>query len=505
MSAGAVALLLMVVYLVIALVVGVMAGRGRSAWSVTEYAVAGRGLGLVVMWFLMGSTIFSAFSFLGGPGWAFSKGAAALYILGYVALGLLPWYVVGPRAAKIGSVRNYFSMGDFLRDHYRSRVLVTVIGVVAVLAFIQYLTLQLKGVAYIFNVMTGGLVPFWLGALVAYGIVIVYVVTGGVRAAAWSDVVQGALMLIIAWVIGLWLVYYLHGGPAGMFAAISEQRQGFLTIGQEGSQMSATAFSTALLVSAIGFIMWPHLFMKSFTTSEKRIKQVVVSYPLFAIFLVPVLFIGFSAVTVVSPDAVAEADQILPYLVTNVLPVGPVVFGIIGAGALAAAMSSADAITHGASVTFTRDIVYPYREQLTERAQVWIMRAAVVGVGALAYLLTLFGGQGLIALLLGAYGSIVQFAPPVYGALFWRRASAAGALAGLAVGVAVNFYYTLWASATPLDIHAGILGLIANVVVFVAVSLVTRPAPAPELAEIDPARAAPEATGRPARPATEHG
>lgn len=503
MSSGTVALLLMLAYLAVALAVGILAGRGRSAWSVSEYAVAGRGLGLVVMWFLMGSTIFSAFSFLGGPGWAFSRGAAAFYILGYVALGMLPWYVIGPRAARIGSVRNYFSMGDYLRDHYRSRALVTVIGVVAVLAFIQYLTLQLKGVAYIFNVMTGGLVPFWLGALVAYGIVIIYVVSGGVRAAAWSDVVQGALMLIIAWVIGLWLVYYLHGGPADMFAAISEQRPGFLTIGKEGSEISATAFSTALLVSAIGFLMWPHLFMKSFTTSERRIKQVVVSYPLFAIFLVPVLLIGFSAVTSVSPDSVAEADQILPYMVTNVLPLTPVVFGIIGAGALAAAMSSADAITHGASVTVTRDIVYPFRPQMTERAQVWLMRLAVVGVGALAYLLTLFGGQGLIALLLGAYGSIAQFAPSVYGALFWRCASAAGALAGLAAGVAVNFYYSIWATATPLDIHPGILGLIVNVVVFAVVSLLTKPAPAPELEEIDPARAETAPAAASARPAAE--
>lgn len=495
MSPGAIALLLMVVYLAVALAVGILAGRGQSSWSINEYAVGGRGLGLVVMWFLMGSTIFSAFSFLGGPGWAFSRGAAALYILGYVALGLLPWYVIGPRAARIGRVRNYFSMGDFLRDHYRSRAVATVIGVVAVLAFIQYLTLQLKGVAYIFNVMTGGLVPFWAGALVAYGIVLIYVVTGGVRAAAWSDVVQGALMLVIAWVVGLWLVYYLHGGPADMFAAISEQRPGFLTIGKDGSQISATAFSTALLVSAIGFIMWPHLFMKSFTTSERRIKQVVISYPLFAIFLVPVLFIGFSAVTEVSPDAVAAADQILPYMVTEVLPVGPVVFGIIGAGALAAAMSSADAITHGASVTFTRDVVYPYRPQMTERSQVWIMRLAVVAVGALAYLLTLFGGQGLIALLLGAYGSIAQFAPAVYGALFWRRASAAGALAGLVAGVGVNFYYTLWATSTPADIHAGILGLVVNVVVFVAVSLLTRPAPAPELGDMDTTATASETSG----------
>lgn len=503
MSAGTTALLLMLAYLAVALLIGLLAGRGRSAWSVNEFAVADRGLGLVVMWFLMGGTIFSAFAFLGGPGSAFSEGAAAFYILAYVALGMLPWYVIGPRAARIGAVRRYFTMGDYVRDHYRSRTLVTVMGVVAVLAFIQYLTLQLTGVAYIFSVMTGGLVPFWAGALIAYGVVIVYVITGGVRAAAWSDVVQGVLMLVVAWVLGLWLVAHLHGGPGQMFDTISQQRPGFLSFGHEGSEMSAAAFSTALLVSAIGFLMWPHLFMKSFSTSERRIKQVVVSYPLFAIFVVPVLFIGFSAVTVVSPDAVAEPDQILPYMVTDVLPVGPLVFGLIGAGALAAAMSSADAITHGAAVTFTRDVVYPYRQSLEERTQVWIMRAAVVGVGAAAYYLAIVGSETLVQLLLGAYGSIVQFAPAVYGALFWRRASAAGALAGLVIGVVVNFYYQLVAASTPGDIHPGILGLVANLLVFAVISALTRPAPAPELEGVDPARSGSARSADSHEPATE--
>ena len=50
--------------------------------------------------FLWGGTIFSAFAFLGGPGWAFSKRAASFYILVYCTLGLMPWYVIGPKVSK---------------------------------------------------------------------------------------------------------------------------------------------------------------------------------------------------------------------------------------------------------------------------------------------------------------------------------------------------------------------------------------------------------------------
>lgn len=471
------ALITMLAYLVLAFALGLLAGRKRSFWSVSEYAVADRGLGLVVIWFMMGGTIFSAFSFLGGPGMAFSQGAAAFFVPAYVALGILPWYLLGPKVGRIGARKNFFTMGDFLGDRYQSRTLTVIVGIVSVLAFIQYLTLQIKGMAFIFNILTEGAIPYWLGALLAYGIVVAYVATSGVRGAAWSDVFQGALMLIVAWAVGFYLVYTLQGGPSEMFRAIDDAQPGFLTIGQDGSAMSAMGYSTVILISALGFMMWPHLFTKSYTTTEKRIKLTTLAFPLFGVFMVPVLFIGFSAIGVVSPDQLENADQILPYLITNELGASGWLYGLIGAGSLAAAMSSSDAITHGGSVSLGRDILLPLKPDMSERTQLWIMRLAVIGIGAAAYALSIFGAAGIIALLVGAYGSIAQFVPAVYGALIWRRATRSGAIAGLLVGIGVNYYYQIVAESTPLDINAGILGLLCNIVVFVVVSLLTRPVP----------------------------
>ena len=471
------ALLSMLTYLVFAFVVGLLAGRNRSFWSVSEYAVADRGLGLIVIWFMMGGTVFSAFSFLGGPGMAFSQGAAAFFVPAYVALGILPWYLMGPKVGRIGARKNFFTMGDFLGDRYQSRLLTVIVGVISVLAFIQYLTLQIKGMAFIFNILTDGLIPYWLGALMAYGIVVAYVATSGVRGAAWSDVLQGVLMLIVAWTVGYYLVYALHGGPSEMFTSINESRPGFLTIGQEGSMMSPMAYSTVLLISGLGFMMWPHLFTKSYSTTEKRIKLTTLAFPIFGLFMVPVLFIGFSAIGVVSPDAVGSPDQILPHLITYVLGANGWVYGLIGAGALAAAMSSSDAITHGGSVSLGRDVILPWKPDMTERTQVWIMRLGVIAIGAAAYSLAIFGATGIIALLVGAYGSIAQFVPSVYGALIWRRATKSGAIAGLIVGIGVNYYYQIIADSTPLEMNAGFVGLLCNIVVFVVVSLMTPQVP----------------------------
>ena len=77
-----------VAYLAASLAVGMWPGR-KASGTASGFVAGDRSLGLLVMYFITGATIFSSFAFLGGPGWAYQKGAAAFYILGYGALGLV--------------------------------------------------------------------------------------------------------------------------------------------------------------------------------------------------------------------------------------------------------------------------------------------------------------------------------------------------------------------------------------------------------------------------------
>jgi len=469
-----IALVIMIGYLVIALAVGMLAGKGRDSSSLDEFAVAGGKLGLIVMWFLMGGAVFSAFSFLGAPGWAFEKGAPAFYIITYTAFAILPWYIIGPKISKIGKKFNLYTLSSFLKIRYRSKTLGVIVGLIALLASVQYLATQLTGMAIIFNIMTEGRIPFWLGALVSYGIVVIYVATGGLRAAAWSDVFQGLLMIVISWVVGLAIVFQLHETIGTMFTTIAVEDPAFLQIGKEGSNMGKIPFTTTILVSVIGFLMWPHLFSKSYASSPKTIKKTVLVYPVFALFLVPLLLVGFAAKGIVDANVLESADQILPFLITTVMNLPGWIYGLVGAGALAAAMSSADAITHSASLETTDGIIRNLKKDIPDKTVLRIMRIGVFVIGGISYFITVFGGQGLVGLLLGAYGAIVQFAPGVYSALYWRGATAKGVISGLLVGAVLNFYFQLVAESTPFGIHAGIIGLIANVIIMVGISLITK-------------------------------
>jgi SSS family solute:Na+ symporter len=283
-------------YLGVTLAIGLAAGR-RVSSSVAGYVAADRQFGLLAMYFITGATIFSAFAFLGGPGWAYSRGAAVLYIMSYGVLGIAPWYFLGPKAGRLGRRFGFVTQAQLVTGRFPSRALSVLLAIVSVAAFVPYLMLQMSGAGIVFSTVTEGHVPFWLGAALAYAVVITYVLSSGVSAVGWTNVFQGMFMLAVAWALGLYIPMQLYGGVGAMFARIAEARPELLTVPGltgGGGPWSWGAYSSAVLASALGFIMWPHLFMKSFTARDDRtLRRTVVLFPTFSSFSCP----SFSSVT----------------------------------------------------------------------------------------------------------------------------------------------------------------------------------------------------------------
>ena len=465
--------LIIALYLGVTLGIGLRAGRQASK-SVTGYVAGDRAFGLLIMYFIFGATMFSAFAFLGGPGWAYSRGAAAFYILSYGVLGMAPWYSMGPRAARVGREYGYLTQAQLLVGRFPSRFLSVLMAVLTVLAFIPYITLQMRGAGIVIEAVTDGHIPLWLGAGVAYGIVLLYVLTSGVAAVGWTNTFQGIFMLIIAWTLGIYLPFRLYGGVGDMFTRIAAERPELLTVpglSATGEPWSWGGYSTAILVSAIGVAMWPHLFMKAFTAkSDATIRRTVVLFPTFQLFLIPVFIIGFAGVLL--PEGPPEPDFILPFMILKSnLPA--LVVGLFCAGALSASMSTGDALLHAGASVAVEDGVAKFKT-LDDRQQQRLMKSLVLGMGAVAYFFALYEGVSLVVLLLSSYGIIAQFTPPLVSALYWKRATTPGILAGLISGSAVTLFFFFNANLRPWDLHEGILGLLVHIPVLLLVTFLTR-------------------------------
>ena len=465
-----------VAYLVACLAVGTFSGGAKKADTV-GYVAGDRSLGLLVMYFITGATIFSAFAFLGLPGWAYSRGAAAFYILGYGALGFVPFYFLGPRASRVGKKRGFVTQAEMLAARFASPSLAGVMALVSAVAFVPYLALQMKGAGLVLATVTDGAVPEALGAALVYGVVTLYVLRSGVLGVGWTNTFQGVFMIVLAWGLGLYLPTLRHGGVAEMFDFIAETRPELLTapgLTSGGEPWSFSEYSSAIVVSIIGFSAWPHLFMKAFTAkSTETLRRTVVLYPTFQIFLLPLFLIGFAGVGF-SP-APSEPDGVLPHLLMT-LDLSPWLVGLFCAGALAASMSSGDAMVHAvASITVRDGWVTALKRRLGPERELSAIRIFVVVYMLAAYAVAVAYEGSLVFLLLSAYGAVVQFMPLLVAALFWPRATGAGALAGLLGGSALTTLFVAFPELRPFPVHAGLYGVILDVVLLVTVSLATRP------------------------------
>lgn len=466
------------IYLAITLAMGIIPGLSVSE-SVTGFVAGDRSMNTLILYFVLGASIFSSFAFLGGPGWAYSRGAAAFYIIAYGTTGMIPIYFFGPKVRRLGEKFGFVTQAEVLKDRFNSKTLSALLAILSIVVFIPYLTLQMKGAGYVISTISEGAIPQWLGAGIAYLVVLLYVYFSGVMGVGWTNTFQGIFMMAIAWFMGLYLPYKLFGGVGAMFNQIAQsdmsamlQAPGLNAAGQPWDWWS---YSSAVVLSAVGFSVWPHLFMRAFAAeSDRTMKLTAVLYPTFQLFLIPILIIGFTAI--LAYPGVSPADTILPHVLTQLnLPV--VIIGLVCAGTLAASMSSGDAILHSAASIGIRDGLSLFLPDhlATDKKQRFYIRILVIVISLVAYYFAVISDVPIVNLLLGSYGGVAQIFPLVFCMFYWKRANGAGALSGLLGGVAVTVFFLLYPDLRPVPLHEGIYGLIANIILLVGVSLATDP------------------------------
>lgn len=467
-------------YLAITLAMGIIPGL-RVSNSVTGFVAGDRSMNLLILYFVMGASVFSSFAFLGGPGWAYSRGAAAFYIIAYGTTGMIPIYFFGPKVRHLGERYGFVTQAEILSDRYNSTLLSGLLAILSIIVFIPYLTLQMKGAGYVIATISEGAIPEWLGAGIAYFVVLLYVYFSGVMGVGWTNTFQGIFMMIIAWFLGLYLPYKLFGGVGAMFEQIIQNPdlpKALLRapgLNSAGAPWNWWGYSSAVLVSAIGFSVWPHLFMRAFAAdSDRTMKLTGVLYPTFQLFLVPILLIGFTAI--VAYPGVTPADTILPYVLTQIdLPI--VIIGLICAGTLAASMSSGDAILHSAASIGVRDglsLILPEHLKADQKERQYI-RILVIVISLVAYYFAVISDVPIVNLLLGSYGGVAQIFPLVFCMFYWQRANQSGALAGLVGGITTTIFFLVYPDLRPVPMHEGIYGLLVNIPLLVGVSLLTSP------------------------------
>jgi SSS family solute:Na+ symporter len=353
---------------------------------------------------------------------------------------------------------------------YGNKYLAAFVCIVGVAFLIPYLQLQLTGLGIIVSVASFNRIGQAPAILISVVLLTAFVLAGGIRAAAWVSVLKDLLMVFAALSIGIGIPYLHYGGIGPMFAALAETRPAHLTMPGATTNLRHTWYISTVLLTSLGFYMWPHAFAAAFTAkSADTLRRNAVVMPLYTITLAFIFFAGFTAVLVV--PGLPNGDLSLLTIVRQSFPAW--YLGLVGGAGALTAMVPASIFVLSAATLFAKNLVRPiFAPGMTDQEVATLARIMVVVLSAISLYLAIHSSTTLVSLLLLGYAGIAQFFPGVLLGLYWKRATMAGVFSGMICGV-ITVAFLILSNRDPFfGWSAGFVGLSLNFLVTAILSLV---------------------------------
>jgi len=473
-----------------------------------DFATARGSYGPLFLAFAMTATTASGATFLGLPALAYKSGMSVLWYAFVYPLGVYTGVLVCLHAIRrAGASFGSRSMPEYLGDRFDSDAL-RILAALFSLMLLFYLAGQLLAGAVMFTSMLG--LETFPALCVTAVVLMFYIALGGAHADILTDGVQGALMLALACVV-LWM--FLTGfGTGGDFNAMLGKLEAMDPDLVAPLHPTHPLFNSpwdlfAIFVAHLPLGLLPHIGNKLWALKSNRDQTKFITYSFAFGMLLPAITCGGILARVLLGDALfAEGmnpNQAIPELFIATLPSW--VAALIGAGVLAAVMSTADGLVVSTAQIFANDI---YRRTLAPRwgegkDDAHVDRVALV-ISRIATVIVLVAAVGLawstreknVALLvwIGIGGMMAAIASPMFLGVLWRRATRAGSITGFIVG-GVTFS-VLHSGSFPTEMFVGgslegvtawihgqasnpfacaTLGAFTSIVAMVGVSLVTEP------------------------------
>lgn len=448
-------------------------GGAKASGTLEGWVLNSRLMGPVLLWFLLGTEIYTSFTFLGLAGFAYAHGGSVFYNVATNDVAYAFGFFVLPAVWLIGRRFGYLTQADFIAGRYASEGLGIFVAFVSALILIPYVDLNIQGLGAILKVASGGAINLRLAEVIAFLVLAVAVFAGGIRGNAWQSVIKDVLMFVA--IAALFVVVPLHffGGFRPMMTTLASHAGKHLVI-PANTHFGMAWFASTVILTGFGQWMWPQWFAVGFTAKGPReLKLQAVFMPLYQLVKIAVILVGFAAVliftgrTVAGNDVVMRlAEQSFPAWFLAVFVLAAALSAIVPAGAII--VTSCTLIAH--------NVVARLRPRTAPRSIFLLTRWLTFPVTLAAFLLAIAAPALIVVILLVAYDFIAQLLPAVViGGLFWRRATLPGVACGIVVGWALSAYWLLAWGGLVWHLNCGLVALLANIAVFVVVSLLTRP------------------------------
>ncbi len=491
----------MAVYLIGMIVLGIMfSGKNRST---SDFYLGGRRLGPLVTAMSAEASDMSSWLLMGLPGVALATGLPEAF---WTALGLgvgtyINWLVVAKRircySQKLGAV----TIPDFFsrRYHDGKRVLSLISALVIIVFFIPYVASGFNACGTLFSSLFG--VDYFTAMLVSAVVILVYTSLGGFLAASTSDLIQSVVMTCALVVV---VAFSIHsaGGWSNVVANASSL-PGYLTLtqGYDAASGTAASYPPLVIVSTmawgLGYFGMPHILLRFMAIRDskklalsRRVATVWVFIAMGVAILIGVVGAGMIANGAIAPLASGDSQRVIIKIAEllgsyGILPA--LIAGVILSGILAATMSTADSQLLAAASSVTQDLLQDtLKLKISDKAAMFIARATVLMIGIIAIIWARTEGSVFTIVSFAWAGFGAAFGPTMLLALFWKKSTKQGAVAGMIAGGVMIFVwkYLVRPIGGVFDLYELLPAFLISIVVNVIVSMAAQKASEKDLAQI---------------------
>lgn len=468
-------------YTVLVLYLGIMAFigwyAGRKTNSIGDFFVLSGKAGVVVSGIAYFSTQFSMGTFLGTPGTIYGVGYAgmAISVPGAVFCMILPALLIGRKLITLGHKYGFLTMADYLTDRYHSKNMSGVLGVMMLFFLVPMMGAQIIGAGVIVHVFTG--LPEWVGVVGMGIIVILYCMTGGMKGAMMTDVIQGSLMIATA-VVTFIVSVVMGGGFSNINHTLQSMNEAYLTFPGANGYMPWTYYVSNIVLWSFFTMGQPHLFTKFFAMKDHKTMFKAILLGTAGMFFSATLIEWAGVNGIASIQNIEKADQIIPMILQRGM--NPFLASIFIAGIVAAGMSTIDGILVTTTGAVTRDIYQKIiNKDATDETVMKLSKVVTVIIGIIVICFGVFQPGSIFEINLFAFSGMAIFVVPILFGIYWKKATAKGAIASVIVGIISLLLFTLNPSvkALAMGFHALFPTTIIASIVMIVVSKFTETPP----------------------------
>lgn len=442
--------------------------------DIEDYFLSNRDVGWIFLSLTMVASMQSAFALIGAAGIYYSTG------IGFISLMLSQAWIAfmviffGYRLWLLGKKYRYLTLHEWFEHRYDSKFVKWVAAFITFWMGFSYMVAQFVGAGQAIAGLAGNAVSYQ-GALLLVAIFTgTYIVLGGMKGVIYTDAIQAILLLTTMVVILLISITPLGpiGGIGALFSGIVTSQPALLSLPGPTGSYTPVNWMMSWVILPFGLFLLPVVWVRILSARNER----ALAASGIAIPLSQILLYGFGGLLAglggwIAFGQIDAPDQIIPMLLDESLPWW--LAAMLIAGVVAAARSTIDSsilvLTQILENDFLTDVV-----DLDPRQRSWVSRGAVAGMTLLAVVAALYPPDLLFNIILDiTYVGLAMIIPAFLGALYWREASAWGAIASMVGGISIAFLGVLSDGQMLSPFPNDLLAFGIAFILFIVVSLFT--------------------------------